>query len=44
MILVRKALQVKRREEARDQRQAVMSYQRQAQGQGGQKGHCHPGL
>lgn len=47
IISVRKALQhlhVKSGEEASDQRQAVMSYQRQAQGQWGQKGHCHAGL
>lgn len=46
MILVRKALQhlqVQSRGEASDPRQAVMSYQRQAQGQWGQKGHCHSG-
>lgn len=46
VILVRKALQhlqAESRGEASDQRQAVMSYQRQAQGQWGQKGHCHSG-
>lgn len=47
MISVRKALQhfqVQRGGEASDQKQAVMSYQRQAQGHWRQKGHRHTGL